>query len=116
MRTADFVSANFNFVMVGLGPARCGLANCRSVDLGNCRQEVGGKDGLLAFQITPATFLNRAGYAGGSISRAGWSIMSKTTNKFCPEVRDLAVQMVLGNQGQHKSRRQAILSISPKIG
>ena len=78
--------------------------------------EAGGEEDWIWFHIPAAMFLNRAGYAGGSNSRAGWSIMSKTTNKFCPEVRDLAVRMILGNQGQHKSRRQALLSISPKIG
>ncbi len=42
--------------------------------------------------------------------------MSKTTNKFSPEVRERAVRMVLDNQGQHESRWSAILSISTKIG
>ena len=42
--------------------------------------------------------------------------MSKTTNKFSPEVRKRAVRLVLDNQGQHGSRRQAVLSISSKIG
>ena len=42
--------------------------------------------------------------------------MSKTTNKFSPEVRDRAVRLVLDNQGQHGSRWQAALSISSKIG
>jgi hypothetical protein len=78
--------------------------------------EAGGEEDWIWFQIPAAMFLNRAGYAGGSSFRAGSSIMSKTTNKFCPEVCDLAVRMILGNQGEHKSRRQAILSISPKIG
>jgi transposase len=35
--------------------------------------------------------------------------MSKTTNKFSPEVRERAVRMVLDNQGQHDSRWSAIL-------
>lgn len=30
--------------------------------------------------------LKRSGFAGGSNSRVGWSIMSKTTSKFSPEV------------------------------
>lgn len=42
--------------------------------------------------------------------------MSKTTNKYSPEVRERAVRMVLDNQGQHDSRWSAILSISAKIG
>ncbi len=42
--------------------------------------------------------------------------MSKTTNKYSPEVRERAVRMVLDNQGQHESRWSAIISISAKIG
>jgi len=42
--------------------------------------------------------------------------MSKTTNKYSPEVRERAVRMVLDNQGQHESRWSAILSVSSKIG
>tara|TARA_R110002020_G_C15717954_1_gene722686 strand:- start:107 stop:487 length:381 start_codon:yes stop_codon:yes gene_type:complete len=42
--------------------------------------------------------------------------MSKTTNKFSPEVRERAVRLVLDNQDQHESHWQAILSISSKIG
>ena len=42
--------------------------------------------------------------------------MNKTTNKYSPEVRERAVRMVLDNQGQHDSRRSAIVSISAKIG
>ena len=42
--------------------------------------------------------------------------MTKTTNKYSPEVRERAVRMVLDNQGQHDSRWSAILSISSKIG
>ena len=42
--------------------------------------------------------------------------MSKTTNKFSPEVRERAVRLVFNNEGQHGSRWQAIVSIAAKIG
>ncbi len=42
--------------------------------------------------------------------------MSKITNKYSPEVRERAVRLVLDHQGQHSSHRQAIMSISAKIG
>lgn len=60
--------------------------------------------------------MNRSGFAGGSNSGVGWSIISKTTNKFSPEVRERAVRLVLDNEGQHGSRWQAVMSISAKIG
>src|SRR3546814_19673650 len=42
--------------------------------------------------------------------------MSKTTNKFAPEVRARAVRMVLDHEGDHPLRWAAIVSIAAKIG
>jgi len=42
--------------------------------------------------------------------------MSKTTNKYSPEVRERAVRMVFDNQGQHESRWSAILFQRPNFG
>jgi transposase-like protein len=43
-------------------------------------------------------------------------MMSKTTNKFSPEVRARAVRKVLDHQGKHPSHWAAIVPISAKIG
>ena len=42
--------------------------------------------------------------------------MSKTTNKFSPEVRTRAVRIVLEHGGEYPSRWAAVVSVSQKIG
>ena len=42
--------------------------------------------------------------------------MSKTTNKFSPEVRERSVRMVLDHEGDYPSRWAAVVSVAEKIG
>lgn len=42
--------------------------------------------------------------------------MSKTTNKFSPEVRACAIQMVLDHERDYPSRWATMVSIAEKIG
>ena len=42
--------------------------------------------------------------------------MSKTTNKFSPEVRERAVRMVLDHRDDYPSHWAAVVSVSEKIG
>lgn len=49
----------------------------------------------LALTIEPPRFV------GGSNSLRGWAMISKTTNKFSPEVGARAVRMVLDHAAEH---------------
>jgi transposase len=42
--------------------------------------------------------------------------MSKTTNKFAPEVRERAVRMVFDHERDYPSRWAAVVSIAEKVG
>ena len=42
--------------------------------------------------------------------------MTKTTNKYAPEVRERVVRMVLDHERDHASRWAAVMSIAAKIG
>ena len=42
--------------------------------------------------------------------------MSKTTNKFSPEVRTRAVRMTLDHEADYSSRWAAVVSVAEKIG
>jgi hypothetical protein len=42
--------------------------------------------------------------------------MSKTTNKFSPEVRARAVRMILDHEGDYPSRWSAVVSVADKVG
>lgn len=55
--------------------------------------EVGESTILIAYDAIRNNCVNRAGFAGGSNSRVGWSFITKTTNKFSPGVRERAVRM-----------------------
>jgi transposase len=42
--------------------------------------------------------------------------MTKTTNKFAPEVRERAARMVMDHERDYPSRSAAVVSLAEKIG
>jgi hypothetical protein len=51
--------------------------------------------------------VNRAGFAGGSNSTVGRTILRKTTNNFSPEVCERAVRLVMDHEHEQASRHSA---------
>jgi Transposase. len=60
--------------------------------------------------------VNRTGFAGGSSSCEIGPDMTKTTNKFSPEVRARAIRMVLDHEAAYPSRGLPVSPIAAKIG
>lgn len=80
-----------------------------------CEETGGSLAGKRASSMAPEargmppapSFIADSAKTGGSNLRAGWSIMSKTTNKFSPEVSERAVRLVFDKEGQHGACWQA---------
>lgn len=65
--------------------------------------------------IRPRNCMNRTGFVGGSNSRDGGVMASKTTNQLAPEEHSNAVMMVFEHEGDHDSRWGAVTSITARI-
>ena len=65
--------------------------------------------------MTFTSIMNRPGIVGGPNSREEGPVMSKTTNKFSPEVRTRAVRMVLDHEGDYPSRWTAVASVADNV-